>query len=147
MYRDLREVNNEPKLLGIMPFRLLPIVKQLYPWINTVKEEYNRHDNSILVKEADSLLVFIDKDFFVKGRSIGTKVEIVNNLHKIYSVIFVNHRADVIIRRHLKFHEKFPYKKMSQVVSFDSIERVLSWINLNEPHLISWEDYINGVDR
>lgn len=71
-------------MLNIGPFRILDGLKTE----DKPSKKNTKQQNADMVKEADKLIVHIDKDFFKPDKSIGTKVEIANNSSKIDKVMY-----------------------------------------------------------
>lgn len=73
------------KIVAILPLRLIEKAKLKFPNL-LYPVGSDKKQNSQQVKEADSLIAFLDDEAFNEGRSIGTKVEIENNRNKVSSV-------------------------------------------------------------
>lgn len=63
------------------------INKEEYPDLSFPTEDPIK--NQANIKAATELIAIIDNDFFTKGKSLGTKVEIMNNPKKVSKALFV----------------------------------------------------------
>lgn len=100
--------------IAILPKRLLDIAKKYKPDLVYPDFTKDRLFNSKQVKAADQLTMFVDADFYKIGKSIGTKVELMNNRNKINAI-----------------YELQP----------DGSFKIIDSINLTET-LPTWDDYI-----
>lgn len=103
------------KIVAIGPSRVLVVAKAKFPNLQ-YPDDIHRIVNRERVRNAFSLVLFFDEMFKQSGKSIGTKVEIVNNSSKIKEAYF-----------------------------YTGSEFVLSPIPVIDEKLPSWDEYVSGT--
>jgi hypothetical protein len=97
------------RIAGILPFRLLLEAQNLLKQyrIDFPDPDKSKKENRKLIESAHALIAFLDDKALEQGRSIGTKVEIANNMSKIIAVLKYDKRVFVPIRMPV-FDEPLP---------------------------------------